>query len=38
MALHNEGLVVGDGQGHLEDVIGLRPMGISAAETCIIDA
>ncbi|MES3151787.1 hypothetical protein [Sphingomonas faeni] len=38
MALHSERLVIGDGQGHLEDVIGLTPEGISAVEACMIDA
>jgi hypothetical protein len=38
MALHVEGLVVGDGTGNLDDVIGLTPAGISAVEACMIDA
>ena len=38
MALHGESLVVGDGTGNLDDVIGLTPKGISAVEACMIDA
>lgn len=37
-ALHVEGLVVGDGTGNLDDLIGLTPAGISAVEACMIDA
>lgn len=38
MALHVEGLVVGDGTGNLDDAIGLTPTGISAVEACMTDA
>lgn len=38
MALHAEGLVIGDGRGNLNDVIALTPTGISAVEACMIDA
>lgn len=38
MALHDEGLVIGDGHGRLQDVIGLTAKGISAVEACMYDA
>lgn len=36
--LRDEDLVIGDGRGNLEDVIGLTAKGISAIEACMIDA
>ncbi len=38
LVLHVEGLLVGDGRGNLDDVIGLTPKAISAVEACMIDA
>ncbi len=38
LVLHGEGLLVGDGRGNLDDVIGLTPKAISAVESCMIDA
>jgi hypothetical protein len=38
MVLHGEDLVNGDGQGNLDDVIGLTANGISAIEACMVDA